>query len=240
LLAGGLATRLGSITDRVPKSLLPVAGEPFVAHQLRLLTRQGVTDVVICCGHLGHMIEDFVGDGARFGCRVRYSHDGPDLLGTGGAIRRALPLLCEHFWVMYGDSFLAVDFAAALAAFHNAGKAGLMTVFRNEDRWDASNVEFVEGRIIQYIKRPQCVCPGAMKHIDYGLGLYEAQSFLEWPDGAAFDLAALQSQLVSRGEMAGFETRDRFYEIGSLAGLRETDAFLRARPAPAALGGVVA
>lgn len=231
LLAGGLATRLGSLTGRVPKSLLHVAGEHFLAHQLRMLAEQRITDVVLCCGHLGGMIEDFVGDGAQFGCRVRYSYDGPTLLGTGGAIRKALPLLGKRFWVMYGDSYLTVDFKAVLTAFEEAGKSGLMTVFRNSDRWDASNVEFTDGRIARYAKRGRDSGPGVMRHIDYGLGLYQADAFRRWPQDVAFDLGVVQTELVARGEMAGFEVRERFYEIGSPAGLRETDAFLRERTA---------
>ena len=226
LLAGGLASRLGAMTERVPKSLLEVAGEPFIVHQLRLLTAQGVRDVVICCGHLGGMIADFVGDGERFGCRVRYSFDGPPLLGTGGAIRKALPLLGPHFWVMYGDSYLTAEFHPALRAFEESGKHGLMTVFENDDRWDTSNVEFAEGRIIRYDKRDRIP---EMRHIDYGLGIYSAAAFADWPEGAAFDLSEVQSDLIARGAMAGFEVAERFFEIGSVDGLAETDAFLRGR-----------
>jgi NDP-sugar pyrophosphorylase family protein len=229
LLAGGLATRLGALTERVPKSLVEVAGEPFVAHQLRLLAVQGIRDVVLCCGHQGGMIEDFVGDGARFGCRVRYSHDGPALLGTGGAIRNAISLLGECFWVMYGDSYLTVDFAEALRVYEASGMAALMTVFRNEGRWDASNVEMAEGRIVRYAKHAPEAMKGRMRHIDYGLGLYPAEEFAAWPEGEAFDLARVQEGLVAREEMAGFEVPERFYEIGSVSGLRETDAFLRER-----------
>lgn len=231
LLAGGLATRLGAATRHMPKSLVEVAGEPFIAHQLRMLAEQRITSVVICCGHLGRMIEEFIGDGTQFSCCVRYSYDGPTLLGTGGAIRKALPLLGERFWVMYGDSYLTADFNAVLTSFEEAGKSGLMTVFRNDDRWDASNVEFAEGRIVRYAKRGHGTRAGAMRHIDYGLGIYRAEVFQAWPDEAAFDLAAVQTELVARGEMAGFEVSERFYEIGSPAGLRETDAFLRERTA---------
>ena len=174
LLAGGMATRLGPLTARTPKSLITVAGEPFIAHQLRLLAAQGIRDIVICCGHLGEQIEQFVGDGSRFACRVRYSSDGPTLLGTGGAIRRALPLLGQRFWVMYGDSYLTAPFSAALAAFQISGKPALMTVFANQNRWDTSNVEFANGRILRYDKRtPQ----PSMQHIDYGLSLFSAEVF---------------------------------------------------------------
>ena len=232
LLAGGLATRLGAVTQRVPKSLIEVAGEPFVAHQLRLLVSHGIEDVVICCGHLGGMIEEFVGDGARFGCRVRYSHDGfgdgRGLLGTGGAVRKALPLLGSRFWLMYGDSYLAADFAAVLQTFEESGKTALMTVFANDDRWDASNMEFADGSIVRYVKERPCA---KMRHIDYGLGFYLAGVFASWPEGAVFDLSLVQSGLIAGGSMAGFEVTERFYEIGSVSGLAETDAFLRARAA---------
>lgn len=226
LLAGGLATRLGSLTASVPKSLLKVAGEPFVAHQLRLLAEQGIRDVVICCGHLGDAIEQYVGDGAQFGCHVRYSADGPAPLGTGGAIVKALPLLGPRFWVMYGDSYLTTPFAPVLRAFKSSRKAALMTVFANEGRWDTSNVEFEDDRIVRYSKRRSSE---NMRHIDYGVGIYSAAQFSEWPEGAVLDLSAFQCDLISRGLMAGFEVKERFYEIGSLRGLAETDEFLRAR-----------
>ena len=225
LLAGGLATRLGALTAQLPKSLVPVAGEPFIAHQLRFLAREGVRDIIICCGHLSDQIEAFVGDGSRLAIRVRYSSDGPTLLGTGGAIRRALPLLGRRFWVMYGDSYLTAPFAPVLAAFPTSHPPALMTVFANQNRWDTSNVQFADGRIIRYDKRsPQ---PG-MHHIDYGLGLFSAGIFQQWPADSAFDLSEVQRHLAEQGALAGYEVAERFYEIGSIAGLAETDAFLTA------------
>jgi NDP-sugar pyrophosphorylase family protein len=226
LLAGGMATRLGPLTARTPKSLVTVAGEPFVAHQLRLFVSQGIGDIVVCSGHLGEQIEQFVGDGSRFACRVRYSSDGPAILGTGGAIRLALPLLGPRFWVMYGDSYLTAPFAPALAAFQTSRKPALMTVFANQDRWDRSNVQFSGGRILRYDKRtPQ----PSMQHIDYGLSLFSAEVFQSWPANTAFDLSEVQRRLVEEEAMAGYEVAERFYEIGSLAGLEETNALLTAR-----------
>jgi NDP-sugar pyrophosphorylase family protein len=227
LLAGGLATRLGELTTTMPKSLLPVAGEPFLAHQLRRAVAEGVEDVVICCGHLGGMIEEFAGDGSRFGCRVRYSHDGPHLLGTGGAVRRALPLLGEAFWVMYGDSYLTVPFAPVLDAFRAASKPAMMTVFANDGRWDTSNVELRAGNIVRYDKRGQ---DRAMRHIDYGLSLFTPEAFASSAE-RPFDLGDLQSKLVESGEMACFEAEERFYEIGSFSGIAETDAMLLGKAA---------
>jgi NDP-sugar pyrophosphorylase family protein len=225
LLAGGLATRLRPITEKIPKSLVEVAGEPFIAHQLRLLVRQGVREVVICAGYLGNQIEEFVLDGARFGCSVRYSWDGPTLLGTGGALRLALPLLPERFFVLYGDSYLPTPYRPVWRAFCDSNLPALMTVFRNEGRWDTSNVEYQDGTIRVYDKINRTP---RMLHIDYGLGVLDATIVSARPAGQAWDLAELYSELVNRGLLAGYEVGDRFYEIGSTAGIQETERFLQA------------
>jgi len=221
LLAGGLATRLRPITEKVPKSMVEVAGEPFIAHQLRLLASRDIRDVVVCAGYLGEQLADFVGNGERFGCNVTYSFDGDKLLGTGGAIRKALPLLGDSFYVMYGDSYLPIDFAAAYDVFAYSGLKGLMTVFRNGDRWDKSNVLFVDGRIHNYDKRNPTP---DMEHIDYGLGILTAEALAGWDDTTAFDLARVYEELVANQQLAGLEVFERFFEIGSFAGLDETDA----------------
>src|SRR5271168_1696171 len=168
LLAGGLARRMRPLTEYIPKSLLRVDGEPFLAHQLHLLVEQGNKDIVICCGHLGEQVEAFAGNGSRFGCRLRYSYDGDALLGTGGALRRALPLLGESFFVMYGDSYLDIAYAPVQAAYRQSGLPALMTVFRNEGRWDTSNVEFDGTHVVRHDKRHRTE---DMKFIDYGLGV---------------------------------------------------------------------
>jgi NDP-sugar pyrophosphorylase family protein len=226
ILAGGLATRLRPVALTIPKSMVEVAGEPFIAHQLRLLTRAGIRNVVICSGHLGSQIEAFVGDGVRFGCAVRYSADGARPLGTGGALRKALPLLEPEFMVMYGDSYLPIDLRAAYAAFRNAGLPGLMTVFRNEGRFDTSNADFASGRIMRYDKSNPTA---AMKYIDYGLGVLRRDCLTEFDAGQPFDLAELYRRLAGRHALAGYEADRRFFEIGSPAGLAETRAFLAGR-----------
>jgi NDP-sugar pyrophosphorylase family protein len=224
ILAGGLATRLRPITEKIPKSLVTVAGEPFLAHQLRLLHTRGVRHVVLCVGYLGEMIERDFGDGAAFGIELRYSFDGPTLLGTGGALRQALPLLEEEFFVLYGDSYLPIDYAAVLASFRTSGQPGLMTVFRNEGAWDTSNVQFEDGHIVRYDKRERTP---EMRYIDYGLGVFRASIFAERPAGEVFDLAEVQRGLVAKGALAGHEVFQRFYEIGSHAGLAELETFLQ-------------
>ena len=233
ILAGGMATRLRPVTAAIPKSLVAVAGEPFVAHQLRLLSQQGLRDVVLCVGHLGAQIADFAGDGHRFGCRIRYAHDGPRLLGTGGAIRQALPLLGPSFFVLYGDSYLTAPILPVLEASIASGKPALMTILRNRGRWDASNVEVVSGKIVRYDKnvvpeaREQTDQREQMEHIDYGLSVFSAEVFSDWPDSSTFDLSEVQRRLIAEGAMAAYEVTERFYEIGSVRGLQETDDFLR-------------
>ena len=228
LLAGGLATRLRPVTEKIPKLLVEVAGEPFFNHQLRLLKKAGLTRVVLCVGHLGEMIVDRYGDGAKWGMSIDYSFDGPKLLGTGGALIRALPKLGEAFYVLYGDSYLPLDYQDVGRAFLASGKLGLMTVFENREAYDASNVWFEAGHIKLYSKKEK---PPQMRHIDYGLGVFRAAAFAGCPRDAVVDLAAVQTDLCRRGELAGYEMPQRFYEIGSPAGLKELDQLLRNRSA---------
>jgi NDP-sugar pyrophosphorylase family protein len=229
ILAGGLATRLRPITEKVPKLLIEVAGEPFFSHQLRLLRKAGLTRIVLCVGHLGEKITQQYGDGRKWGVHITYSFDGPQLLGTGGALIRALPLLGEAFYVLYGDSFLPIDYLEVGRAFLAMGKAGLMTVYENHGRFDASNVWFADGQIKVYDKRNQVP---EMHHIDYGLGLLHARALDGWPRDEAVDLAAVYGRLVAERQLAGYEIKQRFYEIGSPAGLQELDTLLRTAKTP--------
>jgi NDP-sugar pyrophosphorylase family protein len=227
LLAGGLATRLRAVTeDALPKSLVEVAGRPFIDHQLELFKRRGLQRVVLCLGHLGHQIESHVGDGRAFGLKIGYSHDTPGLLGTGGALRRALPMLGEMFWVVYGDSYVDIDFSAVFDRFIATDKAALMTVLKNDDRWDRSNVEFREGRLVKYDKRNPTL---AMRYVDYGVALLRRPALERIPPARQYDLADLYSTLVAEGAMIGYEVADRFYEIGTPAALEETRLFLESQ-----------
>jgi N-acetyl-alpha-D-muramate 1-phosphate uridylyltransferase len=225
ILAGGLARRLGGMAERTPKSLVDVAGRPFVAHQLELLRRNGVDDVVLCVGHLGEQIQDAVGNGLAYGVRVGYSFDGQRALGTGGAVRQALPQLGPAFFVLYGDSYLECDYASVAAAFERSGRDGLMTVLRNDDRWDRSNVQYEGDRVVRYDKVNRIP---RMHHIDYGLGVFTAGAFDRYPEGSAFDLAAVYQDLIAGDRLAAFEVANRFYEIGTPEGLAETVAHLGA------------
>jgi MurNAc alpha-1-phosphate uridylyltransferase len=222
ILAGGLATRLRPITQTIPKALVEVAGKPFIVRQLEYLRVQGVKHVVLCIGYLGEMIQDVVGTGKRFGLEVSYSLDGPTLLGTGGALKKALPLLNEHFFVLYGDSYLPVDFSSVQQAYGQSGHQALMTVLKNGDRWDKSNVLFEDGRLIEYNKgAPR----SGMAYIDYGLGVLSAEVFAQYLTDQPFDLADIYQTLSKDGQLVGLEVHDRFYEVGSHSGLKEAEDF---------------
>jgi N-acetyl-alpha-D-muramate 1-phosphate uridylyltransferase len=222
ILAGGLATRLRPATEVTPKSLIDINGEPFIVHQLRLLKEAGAERVVICIGHLGDSIRECVGDGRRFGLKAEYSADGPVLRGTAGAIRHALPLLGESFFVLYGDSYLPCDHCAVERAFLTSRQRGLMTVFRNRNQWEQSNVEFADERVVAYDKRGPTP---RMEHVDYGLSAFHGSAFCAG-DPEAADLADVFQELIEHKQLAGFEVRERFYEVGSWDGIRALRAFL--------------
>ena len=229
ILAGGLGTRIATLAPALPKTLIPVAGVPFAHHQLSLLARSGITRVVYCIAHLGHLVEEFVGDGSRWGLDVSYVSDGERLLGTGGAIRAAeqAGVLDPSFFVLYGDSYLPIDYRAAWNAFRQSGSPALMTVFQNAGQWDTSNVLYEEGRVLLYDKRRKDSRASGMVHIDYGLSVLTSEVVAgHIPAGQPFDLADLFHALSIRGALAGFEVSTRFYEIGSPEGLSDLEKLL--------------
>lgn len=228
ILCGGLATRLRPITESIPKSLVPIAGEPFIAHQLRLLRGAGVEQVVLCVGFLGEMIEAFVGDGSVFGLRASYSFDGATLLGTAGAIRKALPAVDSSFFVLYGDSYLPCSYDSVAKSFRTGGKRGLMTIFRNQGSHDTSNVEAEDGVIHRYDKRNPTP---AMQYIDYGLGAFHRSVFECLPLNQPYDLAQVYQELLAAGDLSGYEVQERFYEIGSRTGIQDLESYLNSQNA---------
>jgi NDP-sugar pyrophosphorylase family protein len=222
ILAGGLGTRLGEHVKHTPKPLVEVAGEPFLVHQLRLLAGHGAERVVICVGYLGEHIIDTIG-ASRFGIAISYSHDGPQPIGTLGAVRKARDLLGERFLVLYGDTYLRIDYRAATTAWQQSRRPAMMTVLENVNRWDRSNVEFDGDRVLAYDKHD----PSAhMRWVDYGLGGLD-RSTLDDVGPDVDDLADLYHHLAERGELFGYAAIERFYEIGTPDALAETDAFLR-------------
>jgi len=223
ILAGGLATRMKPITEKIPKSLIEVNGKPFILHQLDYLKSQGIQNIVLCIGHLGHMIESLIGDGKALGLNIQYSLDGDKLLGTGGAIKKALPLLSKDFFILYGDSFLPIDYKDVEDAYVSSKKNALITVIKNNNQWDKSNVQFASGELIEYNKHHP---NQKMQYIDYGLSILNQSIFDAYLENESFDLSDLYHKLSLHNHLAGFETFERFYEIGSQDGLKETENYL--------------
>jgi NDP-sugar pyrophosphorylase family protein len=211
---------LGALTEKVPKALVAVAGEPFLFHQLRLLRRSGAHRVVICTGYRGDQIVEVVGDGAAFDLDVRYSDDGDRLLGTAEALRKALPELGDVFHVLYGDTYLRIDYAAVEVTFRRSGKPALMTVLHNSNALEPSNAVYADGRVLRYEKENPTP---EMEWIDYGLGVLSSDA-LEL-HGA--ELVSVYRELAQQGLLAGYEATERFYHVGTPEAVCETDAFLR-------------
>jgi N-acetyl-alpha-D-muramate 1-phosphate uridylyltransferase len=226
ILAGGLATRLYPVTRKIPKSLIEIAGRPFIDHQLELLKEKGVSQVVLCVGTFGEMIEAHVGNGSRFGLEVRYSCDGGVLLGTGGAVKKAAEILPDAFMILYGDSYLDIDFAPVMQHFNEGILPALMTVYRNRNTYDKSNIIMKDGKIVRYDKKFR---DPAMEYIDYGLMVIRKTVFNEYPANEPFDLSLVLSRLVDAGQVRGYEVTKRFYEIGSISGIKETEEYIRIR-----------
>jgi len=224
VLAGGLATRLRPITETIPKALIEINGAPFVDWQLKLLSKKGVDRVVFCVAYKSEMIQDYVGDGKRYGIDIEYSEDGGIQLGTGGAIRKALGLLSEEFMVLYGDSFLPIDYKLVESAFYDSEKLALMTVHKNAGAFDTSNVIFQNGKLQMYRKGNPSV---EMTHIDYGLSLFRRSVFEKYQEGTKLDLSDVCAELSSRNQLAGYEVGERFYEIGSHQGIEDFEEYIR-------------
>jgi NDP-sugar pyrophosphorylase family protein len=223
ILAGGVATRLGTQAGDLPKTLVPLAGRPFADHQLTWLAEQGVGQVVYCIGYRGDQIRAYVGDGGRWGLEVTYVDEGSDLRGTGGALRLAhdAEVLAESYAVLYGDSYLRVDLPRVHEAFRASGRPALMTVLRNQGTWGRSNADFDGEFVTRYSKTE-----ADFEWIDYGVSILTRDIAGEIPRDEPADLADLFARLSGEGRLAGYEVDERFYEIGSPEGLAELERFL--------------
>jgi NDP-sugar pyrophosphorylase family protein len=227
ILAGGYATRLGALTKDSPKCLIEVNGRAFVDWQLDLLIKNGYSDFIFCISYKSDLVQSHLGDGSDRGVRIRFSLDGDTQLGTGGAIQKALPLLGEEFGVIYGDSYLPTSYSQAEEAFLFSPRLALMTVYKNDNQFDASNAEFTNQTLINYEKGTN---DPKMLHIDYGLTYFRKDAFLPAPRQRAFDLSDKCHQLSLSRNLGGFEVFERFYEIGSVKGIKEFSEYLRKVP----------
>tara|TARA_B100000949_G_scaffold197907_1_gene184198 strand:- start:179 stop:883 length:705 start_codon:yes stop_codon:yes gene_type:complete len=223
ILAGGLGKRLGQKTINKAKVLIDVAGKPFISRQLNYLRDQGIKDIVICIAYLGEQIKDYIGNGSKYNLKIFYSDDGDQLLGTGGSVKKACRILGENFFILYGDSFLPIDFSLVEKSYFQQKKPALMTVLKNEGLWDKSNAYFKDKCVEYNKKNPQ----KNMHYIDYGLNVVKNSIFYNFPSNKAFDLADVFEDLSSKNLLAGLEIYDRFYEIGSINGLNDTIEFFK-------------
>jgi N-acetyl-alpha-D-muramate 1-phosphate uridylyltransferase len=234
ILSGGLGTRLRSLAPNIPKAMVPVTGRPFVYHQLDMLKQQGFTDILMCVGYLGDQIQSELGDGSSLGVSIRYAWESEGvLLGTGGALVNALPKLQNHFLVMYGDSYLPIDFKRMAEWIQEKHISSAMSVFRNEGRWDHSNTQVKSGLVSFYSKT---ALPGECSFIDYGLLFFHKETILKYlGHPMPLDLSTIQKQLVEAHEMAAYEVTERFYEVGKPEGLAELESFLGRQNSPSVL-----
>jgi NDP-sugar pyrophosphorylase family protein len=224
ILAGGYATRLGLLASDYPKCLIKINDRPFVDWQLDLLIKNGYSDFVFCISHKAELVQNYLGNGDDRGVQIRYSLDGEMQLGTGGAIQKALPLLGEKFAVIYGDSYLPIDYSKVESEFLKSANQAIMTVYKNQNKFDTSNVEFVQGKLLNYEKNAN---NPNMNHIDYGLTYFRSSVFPEMTDGTVFDLASCCHKLAKSETLQGYEVFERFYEIGSIQGIAEFSDYLR-------------
>jgi MurNAc alpha-1-phosphate uridylyltransferase len=224
ILAGGLASRLGSLSINTPKCLIEINGKPFIEWQLKLLKAAGYKDFVFCISHKSDQIEKYLGNGSRYGLNFNYSLDGEKQLGTGGAIKKALPILGQNFAVIYGDSYLPIKFTDVEAAFINSSASGLMTIFRNNNHLDTSNVEFSDNKIVEYNKNNKNL---RMHHIDYGLTYFREEAFRTYYNIEVFDLSNLCTHLSTTKKLDGFEVFNRFFEVGSIQGINDLTNHLK-------------
>ena len=222
IIAGGLGTRLGQLTLNQPKSMIQIFGKPFIEYQFDLLTKGSVTDVVLCLGYQGKQIADYCGDGHKFGVNLRYSFEDKPL-NTAGAIKLAEPLLKDYFFTLYGDSYVFIDFPDMLSILQKKNKIGIMSVYQNHDRFDKSNTDVADGRVIFYSKEKR----GNLKYIDYGVSLFRKEVLQLIPEAEPYSMGTLFNRLIERNELFAYEVKKRFYEIGSVNGLTEFTEYVK-------------
>jgi NDP-sugar pyrophosphorylase family protein len=227
ILAGGYATRLGALTSETPKCLIEINGRPFVDWQLELLMKNGYSEFIFCVSYKSDLVQEYLGNGSDRGVSIQYSLDGQSQLGTGGAIQNALPKLGDEFGVIYGDSYLPTNYFAVEKNFLSSRSQALMAVYENQNQFDSSNVEFVNGKLVNYEKGTK---NKDMRHIDYGVTFFRDAAFRPWSNQSSFDLAEVCHRLAKEKQLDGYEVFERFYEIGSIQGIEELSQYLRRIP----------
>jgi len=225
ILAGGLATRMKPMTLDIPKSMIEIDGKPFLEHQLELLKENDVKNVVVCVGHLGHQIKEYFKKGEKLGMNIKYGDEKENLLGTAGALKNAGDFLADEFFLMYGDSYVPVDFQAITSHFKKFNKKSLMVIYKNADRFDKSNIEIEQDLIKSYDKKNN----QGMLFIDAGVSLLKKEILRLIPPSRNFPLERIYQHLIKEKEMLAYQMRERFYQIGSFEGLEEFKSLIKSR-----------
>ena len=226
ILCGGLATRLGNLSKDTPKSMIKIEGKPFLEYQIEMLKKQSIKDIILCAGHLSEKIIEYFGDGKKFGVNIRYSHDDEKPLGPIGALKNAEPLLDDVFFIMYGDSYLFVDFKKVYSYFLEYEDLALMVAYKNFDKYDASNLAIKNGRIVACGKENKTK---DMIYIDYGTSILRKKVLEIVPKYTPYSTERFFSELVKKRELMAFETEERFYHIGNLKSLEEFRSYIRTK-----------
>lgn len=219
ILAGGLGTRILPLTKELPKCLININNQAFLYYQLKWLKKHNITNIVICIGHLGQMIIDYAGNGDKFDLHIDYVDEGEELLGTAGALRLAYDQnkLEDKFLVLYGDSFLPIDFTDVYKSLSKY--PALMTIYKNQNKFDKSNVTKINDVIISYDKNSQ---DSTYNYIDYGLSVINKQAISGYIKPKCVQkLDMFFNQLSKQNLLKGYEVNKRFYEIGSFDGLND-------------------
>lgn len=224
-MAGGLATRLRPLTNDIPKSLILIQGKPFLQYQIELLTRYDIKDIVLCVAYMGKKIEDYFGDGNKFGVKITYSYEKNKLLGTGGALKLVEPYLNENFFLLWGDSYVRLNYKE-MHDFHlkNTNDFDVtIAIFYNIRNYDKSNIIYERGRIKKYEKNSK----DEMKYIDAGIMVFNKKILKRIPSGKVFQIEDLFHKLAKEEKLKPFLIKKRYYEIGSLKGLNQFKKFVK-------------
>ncbi len=224
ILCGGLATRLRPLTEKIPKSMVKIGEKPFLEHQIELLKKGGISDIILCIGYKGEQIKKYFGSGDNFGVKISYSSDEDKPLGTGGAIKKAEGLLDDVFLVMYGDSYLPFDFQKAIRFFDGFDKLGMMAVFKNLNKYEPSNVEIENDLVKNYSKEAKTE---KMEYIDYGVSIFKKEALNFIPENQLYDLSQLHKTLIEKNQLLAYPAEKRFYQIGSFEGLEEFKKYIK-------------
>ena len=222
ILCGGLATRLGVLAKNIPKSMIDIEGKPFLQYQIENLRKNSIKDIVLCVGHLSEKIENYFRDGSKFGVNIKYSYDGDKPLGPIGAVKKAEEFLEDVFFIMYGDSYLSVDFQKVYSFFTQNKKQALMVIYKNYDKYDKSNISVQNNIVTGYGEN------GAI-HIDYGTSLLRKEALNNVPKNTMYTTGEFFSNLIKKNELLAFEAKKRFYHIGTPDSLEEFRNFIRSQ-----------